>query len=176
VDRSKVAMGGLSHGSEIALWVASHSDLLAAVSISSGQIEPVNYWAGSVPGSDQPYFLKKVWGLGSPEETPARWRLISTALNAERIQIPVLFQLPELEARRIPELYGRLVRSRTPTELFAFPDEAHIKVQPRHRLAVYDRNLDWFRYWLQDFRDPQADKSDQYRRWDLLRKRWKSVN
>ena len=174
IDPGKVAMGGLSHGSEIALWIASHSDLLAAVSISSSQLEPLNYWTGSVRGSDQPYFYRKVWGIGSPDETPGRWRLVSTALNAKHIRSPILFQLPEQEARRIPELYGRLIQARTPTELFGFPDEAHIKVQPRHRLAVYDRNLDWFRYWLQDYRDSDPAKSDQYRRWDQLKAAWKN--
>lgn len=174
IDPARIAMGGLSHGSEIALWVAAHSDLLAAVSISSGQIEPVNYWAGSVRGSDQPYFYRKVWGLGAPDETPAQWRLVSTALNVSELHAPILFQLPEEEARRIPELYGRLVRSGTPTELYAFPDEDHIKVQPRHRLAVYERNLDWFRYWLQDYRDGDPTKAEQYRRWDKLKAEWKT--
>lgn len=174
VDPSKVAMGGLSHGSEIAMWIASHSRLLAALSISSGQFEPGNYWTGAIPGSDQPDILRKVWGLGAPDETPDRWRLVSPALSAERIESPVLFQLPEQEARRIPELYARLARRGTPTELYAYPDEAHIKVQPRHRLAVYERNLDWFRYWLQDYRDPDPAKAQQYERWAQLRTRWLS--
>ena len=29
-------------------------------------------------------------------------------------------------------------------------------VQPRHRLAAYEHNFDWFRYWLQDVRDADA--------------------
>ena len=174
VDPSKVAMGGFSHGSEIALWVAIHSRLLAAASIASAQIEPAGFWPYAVPGSDIHGAMRRVWGLGTPDETPSRWRLVSPAFSAERIRSPVLFQLPEQEARRIPELYSRLASSGTPTEFYAFPDEAHIKVQPRHRLAVYERNLDWFRYWLQDYRDPNPEKVEQYRRWDQLRQRWRA--
>lgn len=74
----------------------------------------------------------------------------------------------------VPELYARLDRAAVPAELYAFPDEAHIKLQPRHRLAVYERNLDWFRYWLQDYRDPDGTKAEQYRRWDGLKARWRS--
>ena len=59
----------------------------------------------------------------------------------------------------------------TPTELYAFPDEAHIKMQPRHWLAIYERNLDWFRYWLQGERDPDPAKAGQYERWDKLSER-----
>ena len=172
VDRSRVAMGGLSFGSEVAFWVASHSDLLAALSVTSPQPEPASHWLNAVPGSDITATKRRVWGYGAPDETPERWRLVSPALNADRIRVPVLFQMPEMEARRVSQLYSRLAEEGTPTELYAFPDEAHIKVQPRHRLAVYERNLDWFRYWLQDFSDPDSRKLEQYRRWDLLRERW----
>lgn len=174
VDRSKVAMGGLSFGSEVAMWIATHSELLAAVSIASAQLEPASYWMSSMPGSDQPGLLRKVWRIGAPDETPAQWRRASPALNSSRVRVPILFQLPEQEARRIPELYARLAQSGVPTELYAFPDEAHLKVQPRHRLAVYARNLDWFRYWLQDYQDPDPSKAGQYARWGLLKAKWAS--
>lgn len=171
IDRSKIAMGGLSFGSEVTMWTAVYSRLLTAVSIASGQSEPDNYWKSALPGSDQTSIMRKVWGVGRPNETPERWQLVSPALNAERITAPVLFQLPEQEARHITQLYARLAGAGTPTELFAFPDEAHVKIQPRHRLAVYERNLDWFRYWLQGYSDPEPAKAAQYRRWDRLRDR-----
>jgi dipeptidyl aminopeptidase/acylaminoacyl peptidase len=169
VDSHKVAMGGLSFGSEVAMWVAIYSKLLGALSVSSAQVEPAQYWLSAQPGTDHAYYRRKVWGLGRPEETPRQWRLVSPAMNAKRITVPTLFQLPEQEARQMPELYARLVAAGTPTELYAFPDEAHVKIQPRHRMTIFDRNLDWFRYWLQDYRDPDPTKAEQYRRWDRLR-------
>ncbi|HWJ37329.1 MAG TPA: Atxe2 family lasso peptide isopeptidase [Sphingomicrobium sp.] len=172
VDRSRIAMGGLSFGSEVAFWVAVHSNLLSALSVTSPQPEPGSYWLNSMPGSDIPATTRRVWGHGAPGETKQRWKLLSPALNVSKIRIPVLFQMPEMEARRVPELYNRLAAQGTPTELYAFPDEPHIKVQPRHRLAAYERNLDWFRYWLEAYRDPDPLKDDQYRRWDLLKRRW----
>ena len=45
IDRSKVVMGGLSFGSEVALWIAVHSHLLSALSISSGELEPADILA-----------------------------------------------------------------------------------------------------------------------------------
>jgi hypothetical protein len=74
-------------------------------------------------------------------------------------------QLSEQEARYTLELRSRLSNSAIPFELYAFPDEAHIKVQPRHREAVYQRNLDWFRFWLQGEEDQDPEKGEQYRRW-----------
>lgn len=175
VDARRIAMGGFSFGSEVATWVATHSDLLAALSIASAQSDPAGYWFDSIGGGDRPRMIRKVWGLGRPEDTPARWALVSAALNAERISAPTLLQLPEQEARRIPEFYARLTQSRTPAELYAYPDEDHLKVQPRHRLAVYQRNLDWFRYWLQGYRDPDPSRANQYSRWDRLRERRKGL-
>ncbi len=125
-----------------------------------------------MPGSNITAIDLKVWGLGDPELTAGRWKIVSPALNADKIRIPILFQLPEQEAREIPELYAQLYREGTPTELYAFPDEDHLKIEPRHLAAVYDRNFDWFQYWLENVRDPDPAKIEQYRRWDALRARW----
>lgn len=171
VDPARVGMGGFSFGSEVAMWTAMNSDLLAAVSVASPQYTPARYWMSALPGRDYADVLSDAIGLGSPDETPERWRLVSPALNAERIAAPVLMQLPENEARAEAEVFARLARTPTPVELYAFPDERHAKFQPRHRLAVYRRNLDWFRYWLQDYVDPDPAKAGQYARWQAMRQR-----
>lgn len=168
VDRSRVGMGGLSFGSEVTFWALIHSNLVSAASVATPDIEPVKYWFNNMRGRDHGTILRQAWGLGSPDETPERWRLISAALNVERIRAPILLQLAEQEARYGVELYTRLSRSPTPMELYVFPDEAHIKVQPRHRLAIYRRNLDWFRFWLQGHVDPDPAKAEQYRRWRTM--------
>jgi dipeptidyl aminopeptidase/acylaminoacyl peptidase len=165
VDRSRVGIGGLSFGSEVAFWTLIHSDLVSVASVATPDMEPVNYWFNNVRGRDYGAILRQAWGLGSPEETPERWRLISAALNVDRIRAPLLMQLSEQEARYGIELHTRLSNSTTPAELHVFPDEAHMKVQPRHRLAVYSRNVDWFRFWLQGFVDPDPAKAVQYARW-----------
>ena len=173
IDRRRVGMAGLSFGSEATMWTLFHSHLLAAAAIASSQIEPAYYWFNAVRGRTQPDTLRRFWGLGSPDETPEAWRQQSAAMNVERISAPLLLQLPEQEARSVIELYARLTRSRTPAEMHVFPDTAHLKIQPRHRRAAHQRYHDWFRYWLQDYSDPDPAKAGQYRRWDLLRSRWR---
>lgn len=174
IDPRRVGMAGLSFGSETTMWTLFHSDLLAAAAIASSQIEPAYYWVNAVRGRNQPDVLRRFWGLGSPDETPEAWRRQSAALNVDRITAPLLMQLPEQEARNVIELYARLSRSTTPTELYVFPDAAHIKVQPRQRLAAHQRYFDWFRYWLLDQVDADPARADQYRRWRLLRERWRN--
>jgi dipeptidyl aminopeptidase/acylaminoacyl peptidase len=171
IDQGRVGMGGLSFGSEQTLWIATHSDLLAAASIASGQLEPVYYWMNGAPGRDVGATLKAIWGLGPPDQTPQAWARMSSALNTQHLKAPLLMQLPEQEYRYVPELYARLAATKTPVELYAFAGEPHIKVQPRHRLAVYQRNLDWFRFWLLCEEDPEPAKQAQYARWRTLRER-----
>ena len=53
-------------------------------------------------------------------------------------------------------------------DLYVFAHEPHQKFQPRHKLAVYERNLDWFRFWLMGAEDPDPAKASQYAYWRLM--------
>jgi len=168
IDPSKVGMGGLSFGSEVTMWTARHSELLKAVSIASVQMEPSYYWFNARPGRE--IFvdnLRGYWKLGPPEKDVAAWRKMSAALNIENIHAPVLMQLPEHEARQAVELQSKLASARL-GELHVFPFAPHIKVEPRQKLAAYQRNLDWFRYWLKGEIDPDPAKAEQFLRWSNL--------
>lgn len=171
IDRNRVGMGGLSFGGEVTAWVLTHSDLLAAASISSSLLTPTYYWFNALAGRDTPEVLQKVWHIGDPDSDAARWQAISPALNAAKIAAPLLMQLPEQEFRFNLELAARMNRGSTPVELWAFSNETHVKYQPRHKLAVYTRNLDWFDYWLNGKSDPDPAKAKQTARWQAFAKR-----
>ncbi|WP_434211929.1 Atxe2 family lasso peptide isopeptidase [[Pseudomonas] boreopolis] len=163
IDRSRVGMGGLSFGSEVTLWTLAHSDVVAAASVSSISTTPSYYLFNSLREAFRTN-LARMWQLGAPEETPERWKEISPVFRLDRIRAPILFQLPEQEFRMLLDYAVPLLR-RYQGDLYVFPEEAHIKFQPRHKLAVYERNTDWFRFWLQDYEDPSLDKAGQYRVW-----------
>lgn len=175
IDASRVGVGGVSFGADVAMWAAMRLPQIAAVSIGSLQLEPTYWWFNSVRGRDAPELIRQAWGLGSPEDTPERWRLLSPAMNVEKIKAPVLMQLPEQEFRSTMELYARLSQSKIPSELHAFVAEPHILTEPRHRLAAYERNLDWFRFWLKGEEDPSPTKRQQYRRWRDALQTWQTV-
>ncbi|MCD9006332.1 Atxe2 family lasso peptide isopeptidase [Luteimonas sp. XNQY3] len=170
VDRTRVGMGGLSFGSAVTLWTATESDLLAAASSATPVVSPLYHLFASMKGDGFAEGLQTLWQLGSPEETPDRWHALSPAFKLDRLHAPVLFQHSEQEY-----LYGMdymipLLRERR-AELYVFPHEPHQKFQPRHKLAVYERNLDWFRFWLKDEEDPAPAKAAQYTRWQEMRAR-----
>lgn len=49
--------------------------------------------------------------------------------------------------------------------VYIYANELHIKNQLRHRYEIYERNLDWFRFWLQGEQDTNPNKREQYSRW-----------
>ncbi|MGH6632154.1 MAG: prolyl oligopeptidase family serine peptidase, partial [Sphingopyxis sp.] len=168
IDRKRIGIGGLSFGSEVAMWTAMRSDLVKAVSIASVQMEPAYYWFNARPGRETfAANVRKGWGVGRPDEDPQGWKKISPALNVDDIRAPVLMQLPEQEARLSIELQSKLALARL-GEMHIFPFAPHLKVEPRQKLAAYRRNLDWFRYWLKGEIDPDPAKTGQYQRWSVL--------
>lgn len=163
IDRNHVGMGGLSYGSEVTLWTLTHSGAVTAASVSGVSATPTLYLFNSLRKAFRSQ-LRQEWQLGSLEETPKRWREVSPAYQLDKINAPIMFQLPEQEYRMTLDYSLPLVR-RHQADIYVFPYETHNKFQPRHKLAVYERNVDWFRFWLQGYEDPTPDKAAQYRIW-----------
>jgi len=172
VDPSRVGMGGLSFGSEAAQWVMMRSNRLAAVSVATPTLTPTYYLTQSLQGAGFKANLLKEWGLGSPSETPEAWKRLSPAFNIDKLQTPILMQFAEQEYFAAWDYFVPLSESSTPVELYVFPHEPHLQIEPRHQLAANDRNLDWFRFWLQDYVDPDPEKAEQYHRWETMKARW----
>lgn len=168
IDCHRVGMGGLSFGSEVTMWVAMRSKLLAAASISSVSMSPNYFLLGSLKGDSFTRGLKELWGLGSPKETPRQWHLLSPVYNLDKVSAPILFQMPEQEYLQATDYVIPMIRNDV-ADLYVFPNEPHQKFQPRHKLAVYVRNVDWFRFWLQGREGDDPSKASQYKRWRSLR-------
>jgi hypothetical protein len=168
IDRSKVGMGGLSFGSEVTFWTEMYSDVLAAASVTSIGITSDYYLFGSMKGKVFFDGLKQVYQLGPPEATPERWKTLSVESNLDTIRAPILMQMPEQEYMYALNYAIPLIRAHR-ADLYVFPNEPHQKFQPRHKLAAYERNLDWFRFWLQGYEDTNPVKIEQYSHWQEMR-------
>jgi hypothetical protein len=46
----------------------------------------------------------------------------------------------------------------------------HNLTNPRMRLLSQGGTVDWFRFWLQGYEDPDPAKAEQYKRWRELRR------
>lgn len=165
VDPKRAGIAGFSHSSGVALWALRHGEAFKAATIGTGQISPHYFWTNAVPGRGFEAMLKDYWSIGDPDTDPARWRVASAVDDITAINTPILMQLPDAEAPWTAEFHTKLKRAGKPAEMIVYPDELHNKYQPRHKRAVYERNLDWFRFWLSGEEDPAPGKSGQYDRW-----------
>jgi len=166
VDAQRVGISGLSYGSDIASYAVATTDIFAAASVSVSGLDPIAFTVNSVNREE----VLERYGIPYPDESGRRviadW---SVALNADRVTTPLLIQSPESEAMFSLETFKALRRHRVPVEWFVYLDEGHVKQQPQSKLLVYQRNLDWFRFWLQDIEVSDTAKADQYARWRALR-------
>lgn len=167
-DPSRLALTGLSDGSSSVRFALIQSRRYAAAAISTCCVDESS---DEVVG---PYWVTESARLGYPPAAPVDkkfWLPYSMALNAPKMTTPLLMQLADSELLVALHTYTALKAAKQPVDLYFYPGEFHFKWQPAHRQAVYERNLDWFSFWLQGREDPTPAKAEQYLRWRALRDR-----
>jgi dipeptidyl aminopeptidase/acylaminoacyl peptidase len=163
IDPARISIGGVSHGAFVPLLMLQHADRFAALSAASGSWSQLEYYFRRLP---DPYGEHPATSF--PEDADF-WAPLDLAQHLETIEAPILFHLADSEVISTGVLIRRMTDARLAVEAFSFPNELHLKWQPAHRLAIYNRNLDWFRFWLQDIEDSDPAKAGQYVRWRKLR-------
>lgn len=170
IDTSRVGIAGQSYGAEVAAYSLIYSSLFKAASLGDPNGDPILYYLYGA-GSEGQTFLHSPWDGSLPNPTKGldRWRRGSLALNAGKVGAPILMQTPEEELPASMQLWTEMHEAKKPFELIVFPNEPHAQFQPAHKLSIYGRNLDWFRFWLLGYEDPSPAKSAQYARWRAMR-------
>ncbi|CAN5665777.1 hypothetical protein BH10PSE14_BH10PSE14_43370 [soil metagenome] len=166
-DPARVGITGLSDGSTTVQFALASGHRFAAAAISSCCIEPHTVMTLGTAWAD---WNREVMGyppMSQPD--PTFWKPISLSLGAAGIDTPLLIQMADREFRQGLEAFTALREQHKPVEMYVFPDEYHTRVHPEHRLASYQRSIDWFDYWLRNIEDPDPAKRQQYVRWRKLR-------
>jgi dipeptidyl aminopeptidase/acylaminoacyl peptidase len=168
VDPARVGITGLSFGASLVAYGISHSNLFhAAIESGGGAWDPFAYFLGTDEIRANSLSMAD---LGPPEgESAAKWQRMSTSLNVQRILSPLLINAADSEFIGDMQLIITLRQSKKPVEMFVYADELHEKNQPKHRYEIYERNVDWFNFWLKDKEDRDRAKAEQYTRWQALR-------
>jgi dipeptidyl aminopeptidase/acylaminoacyl peptidase len=175
IDEKRVGVGGVSHGTFVPLFMMQKHDRIAAISISSPTWGPIQSFGGTRKGREA---LAKFTDAANYDWTPkpfsdgarAFWRQIDIAEHVDKIEAPILMNLAASETFTLLPLIRQLSDGRLPYDAYVFTGETHIKWQPAHLRHIMQRNLDWFRFWLQDREDNDPAKGEQYVRWRELRK------
>ena len=167
VDPARIGITGLSDGASTARFALINTRLFAAAAISTCCVEPKSVMTyGGIAYADA---MRAMGYPPASRDDPEFWQPYSMALNARTMNLPLLMQLADEEYLLGLETFTALREAGQPVEMIVFPGEHHIKWQPAHRRAIYQRNLDWFAFWLQSRVDPDPAKAAQYRRWEAMR-------
>lgn len=168
VDPKRIGIGGLSQGTFVPLWAVQHHDRFSAMAISSMNWGPFQYyWQTGGARKQRRYesFLPK-----PDHDSEAFWKALDIAENVDQIETPILMNFGDEEVWAMLRLIRHMADAGKPYDAFVYRGEGHIKLDPAHLSSIMNRNLDWFRFWLQDREDPDPAKAAQYARWRELRK------
>ena len=181
IDPAKVGLIGFSRGGWYVEYALTHSQTTfrAATVTDNFQGSIVEYYAWHNRAVSSA--LKTMYGGPPYGKSLQNWLDYSISFNLDKINTPLLMEVNGYgEKDNIPnrppdnlavkeELFVGLNELNKPVELYYYPNEQHQVDHPVARIASLQRNVDWFRFWLQDYRRPAPEDPEQYARWELMR-------
>lgn len=169
VDPSRVGLIAFSRTGWPALHlVAKNPDLLAAMVMSDSLnigYGPISYNATNPSIADE---LAKLAGGRIDFSDAGRW-FSNNPLYALGRSRPAIRLEGMGHGLAMWETYALVRDANRPVDFLLYPDGSHVLQKPLERLSSQGGSLDWFRFWLQNYEDPDPVKQQQYERWRRLR-------
>lgn len=176
IDPDRIGISGVSDGSTtVQFGLINQPGLFKAASVGSCCVDPT---AMMIYGGTALARERADWGYPPPFGPGSeKWRPLALSRNAPSVMAPLLMHLADNEFLIAMETIAAYKKNERPIEVRILPQEHHLKVGPRHRLAVYCRNLRWFGFWLDQ---PIHGSScptveDDHDRWSAMKKAWKET-
>jgi dipeptidyl aminopeptidase/acylaminoacyl peptidase len=122
-------------------------------------------------GNDLAHEFDSMIGTSPFGEGLQQWLKRSPTFNLDRVTTPLLVvgEGP-VSLLSMWEPYAGLRYLQKPVDLMMLNTDEHVLTNPAVRVASQGGSVDWFRFWLQDYEDPNPAKAEQYKRWRDLRK------
>jgi dipeptidyl aminopeptidase/acylaminoacyl peptidase len=171
VDPENVGIAGFSRTSWLTDFTLTHSTyhFIAASSADSGIYTYATYFRYN----SQDVITGSETLVGGPPygETLKDWLKYAPPFNAERVTAAILMEYTRTAEDGF-EFFTALSRLGKAVELYRYPKGSHPLDTPFERVASLQRNVDWFRFWMQGFEGTAPDyDAGQYDRWRALRSR-----
>jgi dipeptidyl aminopeptidase/acylaminoacyl peptidase len=100
-----------------------------------------------------------------------QWIRRSPGFNLDKVTTPLLINAEGRDDLLFMwEPYASLRYLKKPVDLILLNTDEHVLTNPAVRMASQGGSVDWFRFWLQGYEDPDPAKAEQYKRWRELRK------
>lgn len=173
IDKDRVGIMGFSRTSWLVDFMLTHSKFKfsAASSADGGAYDYSSYW---LPNQKTTFAALETQYGGPPYgESFRNWLKYAPAFSAQNVQTPLLIERTRSLIGSEPvgsyEFFIALRRQQKPADLFYYPYGEHELDTPAERIASLQRNVDWFRFWMQGYERPDAQASKQYARWRSLK-------
>jgi len=173
VDRNRVGVVGFSW----TCWYAVNAlikdpKLFAAATIADGldnsYMQYLVFGVGAHPILRQMERIRETSPFGDGLK---KWMEEAPGFHLDQVQSPVRIEaINPSSALQEWELYASLRIQKKPVDLIYFPHGTHIHQKPLERLESQQGSVDWFRFWLQGYEDPDPTKETQYERWRALQR------
>lgn len=172
IDRRRVGVVGFSW----TCWYTINAlikepHLFQAATIADGFDNSYNQYmlfaVGAYPIQRQMETIRGTSPIGKGLET---WVEDAPGFHLDRVQTPVRIEAhgPSSVLNEW-ELYAGLQLQKKPVDFIYLPKAQHIVQRPQERLESQQGDVDWFRFWLQGYEDPDPTKREQYVRWEKLK-------
>jgi len=169
VDPDKIGILGFSRSCFYAMETLTTGSIhLKAASLESGVMEDYfQYMIVANPGNEADSMIgAKPFGEGLQV-----WLKRSPGFNLDKITAPLrIVGEGPVGLVGMWQPYAGLRYLQKPVDLIMLNTEEHVLTNPGVRLASQGGSVDWFRFWLQGYEDPDPAKKEQYERWRGLRK------
>jgi dipeptidyl aminopeptidase/acylaminoacyl peptidase len=142
--------------------------------------DPNRFAAASiVDGTDHSYmqemFFGPTWDRSEAQNIYAakpfgdgleKWLELAPSFHLDKIRSPLMITSIGPPSILLEwEIYSSLYQQKKPVDLIYIPAGDHILQKPLERLFSQQITVDWFRFWLQGYVDPDPMKHQQYVRW-----------
>jgi len=170
IDRARVGIIGFSRTCLYVKYMLTHSSYrIAATSVADGV--DGGYFQYMAMGSSLADESDQLFGVPPFGAGLSVWTKTSPGFLLDRVGTAIRIQA--LGPASLPgewEWYEGLTRLHRPVELVYLPEGVHILEKPVDRIVSQQGNVDWFCFWLKNEEDADPTKSEQFLRWQRLRK------
>ena len=188
VDPNRIGIIGFSRTGWYTEFILAHSKTRyrAATVTDNIQYSLGEYWLAKNAGTMKEY--DNIYGGPPYGKTLQNWLDYSISFNLDKIHTPLLMEEmgygistpnPHLFQDGLAEsweVFSGLNRLGRPVEQYFYPNEDHTPDDPKARLASMQRNVDWYRFWLQGYERPDPEDRSQYTRWEKMRETQKEID
>ena len=172
IDKSRVGIMGFSRTVCYVGYTLTHSNFQFAAAILVDGID-CGYFqylteGGGNPDAETLNGGSPPWGKGLPA-----WLEEAPGFSLDKVHVPIRLEAHgkgygDESLLEQWEWFSALKTLQKPVDFVLLPDADHRLVKPWERMVSQQGAVDWYRFWLQGYEDPDLAKAEQYRRWERL--------